>query len=51
MVSDLVILKFLSFSFPVPKVGMMLLTLQSCREDSLEYLLIKIVIISIANIY
>jgi len=43
------LLQFLSLSFPIGEVGMVLLTLLECKEDALEKLIVVIVIISMST--
>ena len=43
------LLQFLSLSFPVGEVGMVLLTLLEYKEDALEKLIVVIVIISMST--
>ena len=44
------LLQFFSFSFPISEVGMVLLTLLECKEDTLEIVIVIIVIISMSTI-
>ena len=43
------LLQFLSLSFPIGEVGMVLLTLLEYKEDALEKLIVVIVIISMST--